>query len=161
MRADILHDAISALPEEFLIPVDKLRQRKKQFPWKSLGALAACCCLVLGLWSLFPPNMKSQDNAGMAPEEGCGNISDGIIQESESSSYLLVTVLEVAEDHLTVLSGEHLTDIANPMTVLFDDLKTVPKLLEGQRIKLYCKEYPHNGEPLIPYCIELMDNEGG
>ena len=157
MRADLLHDAISALPEDLIEPVDKLRQRKKQFPWKSLGALAACACLVVGLWSLFPSGAKSQDNAGMAPEDGRGDITGNITEESGTSAYLTATVIEVTENHLTVLTGKYLTDIATPVTVLLYELDTVPLLKEGQRIKLYCEVFPEDNQPLVPYRIEIIE----
>ena len=55
MNPEQLHDAISLLSDDLLVPVDKLRQ-KKRIPWKSVAALAACACLVVGLWTLFPGN---------------------------------------------------------------------------------------------------------
>lgn len=159
MNAEHLHDALSLLPDDLLEPVDQLRQKKKRIPWKPIAALAACACLVVGLWTLFPGGAKSADNAaGMAPEDGFSGLLDNITQESETCTFLPVTVLEVAEDRLTVLPGEYLTDVAQPITVLFDELETVPQLKKGQRIKLYCEEYPDNGKPLVPYRIEVIED---
>ncbi len=158
MNAEHLHDALSLLPDDLLEPVDQLRQ-KKHIPWKPVAALAACACLVVGLWTLFPGGAKSADNAaGMAPEDGLGGLFDSIEQESGSCAFLLATVLEVAQDHITVLPGEQATDIAVPVTVQLDKLETIPELEKGQRIKLYCKEYPDNDQPLVPYQIEIIED---
>jgi hypothetical protein len=157
MNPEQLHDAISLLPEDLLEPVDQLRQ-KKRIPWKSVAVLAACMCLVLGLWSLFPDDMKSADNAGRLPDKGFSNISDSITQESENCTTLVATVLEVAQDHITVLPGEQLTDIAKPDTVKLTKLETIPPLKKGQRIKLYFDENPYNNQPLVPYRIEIIED---
>lgn len=157
MNADLLHDAISALPDDLLEPVDMLR-RKKSIPRKSLAALAACACLILGLYALFPGGMKSAGNTGAAApkDEALGSIMDGITQESSTCDYLSAIVVEVAEDHLIVLPGEILTDIAQPITVQLSALETIPLLKEGQRINLYYKELPSDGHPLIPYRIDII-----
>lgn len=159
MNAENLHDALSLLPDDLLEPADRLRQKKKHIPWKPIAALAACACLVVGLWILFPGGAKSADNAaGMVPEDGFSGLLDNITQESETCTFMLVTVLEVGEDRLTVLPGEYMTDVAQPITVFFDELKTVPQLKKGQRIKLYCEEYLDNSKPLVPYRIEVVED---
>lgn len=159
MNPEHLHDALSLLPNDLLEPVDQLRQKKKHIPWKPIAALAACVCLVVGLWLLFPGGAKSADNAaGMEPENSLGGLLDRVEQESASSTILVATVLEVAQDYITVLPGEHLTDIAEPITVKPDKLETMPPLEKGQRIKLYCEEYPDNDQPLVPYRIEIIED---
>lgn len=158
MNAEHLHDAISLLPDDLLEPVDQLRQ-KKHISWKSVATLAACACLVVGLWSLFPGGMKSADNAtGMVPEDGFGILNDSITQESAGSSFLSAIIVEVAQDHITVLPGQLATDIAEPITVQLDELETVPELVKGQRIKLYCKEFPDDTQTLVPYRIEIIED---
>lgn len=72
MNAEMLMDAINLLPDDILEQVDALRQRR-HIPWKSLTALAACLCLVAGLW-LFPPVGKSAQNMESA---GASCIEDG------------------------------------------------------------------------------------
>lgn len=163
MNAEHLHDAISLLPEDLLEPVDKLRQRKP-IPWKSVAALAACACLVVGLWSLFPGDRKAADNAAsIEPGDGYSGILDDIVDESTTCVYLSATILEVTKSHITVLPGDELTDtdVAGPVTVKLDQLETIPALKKGQRIKLYCEEFPDNGLPLTPYRIEIIEDLGG
>ena len=162
MNADLLHDAISLLPDALLEPVDAMRQ-KKHVPWKSIAALAACACLVVGLWSLFPGNKKAEGNAGcMAPDKGFINnsssvLGDCITQESASSCYLSAIVLEAAEDYITVLPDNQTINMSTPITVTFESLDSIPELKSGQRIKVYCKEFPEGNQPLVPYRIEIID----
>ena len=155
MNAEQLHDAISLLPEDLLEPVDRLRQ-KKPVPWRSVTALAACACLVVGLWSLFPGDQKATDNCGapMEPGDGYSCLTDSIVEESVTEMHLLATVLEVAQDRITVL----LIEKNQSVTVKLDKLETIPPLENGQKIKLYCEEFPDNGQPLIPYRIEIAND---
>ncbi len=161
MNAEHLHDAISLLPEDLLEPVDKLRQRKP-IPWKSVAALAACACLIVGLWSLLPSagGTKGTDNGAIIePGDGFGSIFDGAVQEeSTTCAYLTATVLEVTKSHITVQPDGELTDTAKPVTVKLDKLETIPTLEKGQKIKLYCIEFPDNGQPLTPYRIEITQD---
>lgn len=158
MNAEQLHDAISLLPEDLLEPVDKLRQ-KKRISWRSVAALAACACLIVGLWSFFPGDQKAADNCGAVKEPGDGysGLSDSV-EESTTETYLLVTVLEVAQDHITVLPDAQLTGDTQSVTVMLDKLETVPILERGRQIKLYCEEFSDNGQPLIPYRIEIVND---
>lgn len=82
-NAEHIHDALSLLPDELLAPVDALRQ-KKRFPWKSLTALAACLCLIAGLWLFFPGAVSMDSANGSAenlPQDG-SSLSDSVSQES-------------------------------------------------------------------------------
>ena len=157
MNADLLHDAISLLPDDLLEPVDALR-RKKRIPVRSLTALVACACLVTGLCLFAPSAFRSQDkNAGAAMGDGFLSGSSNSIAdkpESETQSYITATVVEIKEDHIIVLPGSSLSDIAKPVTVKLDNLKTVPQLKEGQTIRIYCEVFPEDDQPLVPYCIE-------
>ena len=135
MNADKLHDAISLLPDDLLEPVDALR-RKKRIPVRSLTALAACACLVAGLWLFAPDAFRSaENNAGAAMGDGLlsgnSNSLSGQPQEkpeAESKAFLTATVMEIKEDYIVVLPGSTLTDIAKPVTVKLSNLKTIPQL---------------------------------
>lgn len=84
INTEQLHDALTLLPDDLLEPVDALRQ-KKRFPWKSLAALAACLCLVVGLWFFFPGAVSMDSANGSAenlPAEEFDGISDSISQGS-------------------------------------------------------------------------------
>lgn len=157
MNADMLHDAISMLPEDLLAPVDALRC-KKRFRWQPVAALAACLCLVMGLW-LFPPAFSKNSSNGsvIGPEEGlgdgfCGSITDQITQESATTCSLRATVVEVAEDYLIVQLSN-----AEAVTVQLDALEQPVTLSPGQIIKLYCNEIPYDTTPLVPYRIEIIE----
>jgi hypothetical protein len=160
MNAEYLHDAISLLPDDLLVPVDKLRQRKP-IPWKSVAALAACACLIVGLWSFLPNagGTKGTDNGAIIePGDGFGGIIDDVVEESTTCAYLSATVLEVDKGHITVLPGADLTDVAEPITVKLDRLETIPALEAGQKIKLYYSKFPDNSQPLVPYRIEIIED---
>lgn len=163
INAQQIHDALTLLPEDLLTPVDALRRRKR-FIWKPMAALAACMALVVGLWFLFPGAM-SADNAGAAPENGSGDgsvgaITDQITQESASGTGVLsATVAEVAEDYITVLPGNTLADVSGPLTVLLEELEDVPTLEKGQSVTLYCKDLSDLSKPLVPYRIEVTEDE--
>lgn len=169
INGECIHDALTLLPDELLAPVDALR-RKKRIPWKSLGALAACVCLVAGLWLLLPSGAVSKDSSnGSAenlPQEGHGAIADSIIQESGNGEYLTATVLSVHDDHIEILPGEKLPDNAYvsmtyPIIVRFDYLETVPQLREKQFIRMYFREMPEISEEnneLFPYRIEIIED---
>lgn len=172
IQAEHIHDALTLLPEELLAPVDALR-RKKRVPWKSLTAVAACLCLVAGLWFLLPGAVAMDSSNGSAehlPADGCGSsIFDSITQESECGKYLTATVVAVHEDHIEILPGEKLPDNATvsmsyAVTVRFDRLETIPTLRQWQFVRLYFREIPEisqeNAE-LFPYRIEIIENEGG
>lgn len=156
MNAEQLHDAISLLPEDLLEPVDRLRQ-KKQIPWRSVTALAACACLIVGLWFFFPGDQKAADNCGAVkePVDSYSGLLDSV-EESMTETYLLATVLEVAQDHITVLPDGQLTGSTQPLTVKLDKLENTPSLENGQQIKLYFEKLPENDQPLIPYRIEIV-----
>lgn len=49
MNAELLHDALTLLPEDLIAETDALRQAKKPrvIPWKRILPLAACLCLIL------------------------------------------------------------------------------------------------------------------
>ena len=78
MKTENLVDALGLLPEELLEEADLLRQ-KKRFPWKPVTALAACLCLVAGLWFMNPGN-KSMD---AAPENAGGTRDEHFPQSDD------------------------------------------------------------------------------
>ena len=157
MTPDRLHDAISLLPEDLLAPVDALRQ-KKRFRWQPVAALAACTCLVAGLW-LFAPAAEKNSSSGsaIAPEEGHGNgitgsVMDKTEQESSGVYSLTATVVEVTAAYWIVQP-----DKAEPVTVSLAALEEVPPLSTGQKIKIFCKDIPDGTTPLVPYRITILE----
>lgn len=166
-----IHDALTLLPEELLSPVAALRQ-KKRVPWKHLTAVAACLCLVAGLWFSLPEAVSKDSangSAEYAPGDGCGSICDSITVESAHGNILTATVLTVEKDCISVLLGDRLPDNATVSLmyrteVRFDNLETIPQLLERQFIRLYFDEPPEltdSERALYPTRIEIIDKKGG
>lgn len=156
MNPEILHDAVSLLPEDLLAPVDALRQ-KKCFRWQPVAGLAACVCVVVGL-CLFPPAAKnSSGNGAIVPEDGrgdgiTGSIADQVIQESIGGYSLTATVVEVTAKSLIVQP-----DNTEPITVQLDALEQVPALSAGHKVQIFCKEIPESTAPLVPYRIIVIE----
>ena len=76
MTAEQLHNALTNLPEDLLIPLESIR-KKRPFPWKALG-VAAAACLVLCIGLLFPIQEKSGTSA---PESAYNGFSQADPQE--------------------------------------------------------------------------------
>lgn len=157
MNPDMLHDAISSLPEDLLAPVDALRQ-KKRASWQPVAGLAACVCLLAGL-CLLPPTVAKNSSNGSAivPEEGrgdgiTGSIADQVTQESSGVYSLIATVVEVTAESLIVQP-----DNTEPVMVQLDALEQVPTLSAGQKIRIFCKEIPKDTTPIVPYRIVIIE----
>lgn len=150
MNVENLQDAISLLPEEMLLDVDRLRQ-KKRTPWKPVIALAACLCLVAGLWVLQNGGAKAE--SGSSPMERYpANSAVGDIEHSAETPHfapMIATVLEVQEDRIIV--REAIASDAEPITVMLTELEEIPTLSSMDRIYIY---YSEKTDPLIPYKIE-------
>lgn len=162
MNAENLQDAISLLPEEMLRDVDALRQ-KKPFPWKSVVSLAACLCLVAGLWLLSPfyaadkVSMEAASGNSM-PERGTLSAESSIL-DSEVCTWV-DEVYEVYEDHI-VLSSPDAGRIDSAVKVCFDNLEEIPQLQPGQTVRIYYTEDQYDRESFTvkPYKIEIIDKE--
>lgn len=93
MNSERIHDALDLLDEELIEAVAKLRERKKQKPFRSLAAAAACLCVFLigiTVWQNIDhyddvpdgdggdaviPNTDEEENLDGAPPE------DGVVDE--------------------------------------------------------------------------------
>lgn len=166
-----IHDALTLLPEELVAPVDALR-RKKRIPWKGLCAVAACLCLVAGLWFLLPGAVamdSANGSAEHAPGDGFGAVSDSVTGESAHGTILTATVLTVEEDCVTVLLGDRLPDnavvsLAYRTEIRFDELDADPRLEQRQFIRLYFDNPPElkdSDRVLYPNRIEIIEDKGG
>ena len=162
MNAEQLHDAISLLPEEMLRDVDALRQ-KKPFPWKSVVGLAACLCLVAGLW-LLPP-LSAADKSSMEAASGNsmperGNMSaESSISDSEVTVWV-DEVYAVYDDHI-VLYAPDAGRVDATTKVFFDNLEEIPQFLPGQTVRIYYTkdQYDRESFTVKPYKIEIIDKE--
>lgn len=168
MTPEHLHDAISLLPEDMLIPVDKLRQ-KTQAPWKSIATVAACLCLVAGLWLIYPGNKVAMDSAnGAACPEVAPEVESGSTQYSSTTEGALVQVLTVEEDSLQVFSKptQECTDPdyciqLTTLTLTFENLEQVPKVAPGQTLRIYYEpeQLDEDSMTVKPYKIEIIEEE--
>lgn len=158
MTAEHIHDALNHLPDALLEATDALRQRRRT-PWRSVAALAACACLVVGLWFFPDLSAKSSAEAGSA-------VMDGLAQEAPESCtesaatvpYITAQVTKVESDRIWVTMDQ--TDAQIP--VYLEGLEEIPALEAGQQVRIYCTE-TENGmgsttPGLHPYKIELEEN---
>ena len=164
MKAESLQDAITLLPEELLIPVDRLRQ-KKRFPWKSLIAAAACFCLLVGLQFVLPDNRVAMDSANGGIELGEPAKENQHSASSESSSpakFLTATVLNISEDRiLCTLSDVDVFADKLQVTVSFENWKQIPALNPDDAIRIYYdpEHYDAANGIIKPYRIEIIKEE--
>lgn len=159
MTAQKLMDAMNYLPEELLERTDALRQ-KKRLRWKPVAAVAACLCLVAGLW-LLNPGLKaangaaSSDEAYFDEDAGMGAIN----QESGSTAGIVVRVYEVHEDYILVqyVYANGFCD-GIPIQVSLEELEQIPQFSVGQKICIYTNQQDITHE-IIPYKIVIMQEE--
>ena len=164
MDVHSLHDAISLLPEEMLIPVDAMRQ-KKRVSWRSLVAVAACFCLMFGLW-LFRPLDKASGNTAIRDgitENSANNSGGGLMDKAEEYhsevtigfSLMNAKVIAVEETYLLVTlfsSGES-------ATVYTEKLQELPSVKVGDTVSLTFPEAPKDLKNLYPTQINI--SQGG
>ncbi len=155
-----LHDALTLLPEDLLISADVLR-RKKRIVWRPIAALAACMAMVIGLWFLFPGAVSSENNSsaergdGIVNDSSLSGIKDQADPESETScEFITATVTKIEASYLEVS-----TDASQTVIVKLERLKTVPELMIGQRIQIYCEDLSDLSQPIVPYQISIVENE--
>ena len=160
IHAEQLHDALTLLPEDLLISADVLR-RKKRIVWKPVAALAACMAMVIGLWFLFPGAVSSENNGSAERGDGIVNgsslsgIKDQANPEPETScEFITATVTKIEASYLEIS-----TDTFSTITVKLEQLKTVPELMIGQRIQIYCEDFSDLSQPIVPYQISIVENE--
>lgn len=165
MTPEALHDAITLLPEELLDSVDRLR-KKKRVPWKSVAVLAACSCLVAGLWLFSPGNKVAMDsaNGSAAPEREPMEYG----QSSIANAGVVVKVLHVDENYLQVgevqpekFSDESISIQLPSVRLTFENLQQVPLMQVGQTIRIYFKPEQFDEENLTvkPYKIEMIKED--
>lgn len=152
MTPEQLHDALNFLSDDLLEQTDALRQRKR-ISWKPLAALAACACLVAGLY-LFAPSTTSKDSAECAEDKGSSYYS-----ESAFGAYLTGEVLTVQADRIEVRTK----DTGHIVTVSLSALEDIPSLAPGQHVRIYSQTEEtlagSSNAELIPYKIEIIDNK--
>lgn len=106
MTPQLLLDALEHLPESYLAEAEALQKKKKRI-WPTVAALAACLCLVLGLWQL-PNGRKASDNAASMEAESF--LEDGLTSNSSNSGRGTVSlscrIVQVTEEAITLEAVE-------------------------------------------------------
>lgn len=106
MTPQLLLDALEYLPESYLAEAEALQKKKKRI-WPTVAALAACLCLVFGLWQL-PGGRKASDNAASMEAESF--LEDGLTGNSSTSSrgtvYLSCRIVQVTDEAITLEAVE-------------------------------------------------------
>lgn len=158
MTAQKIMDAMNYLPDELLEQTDRLRQRKKNY-WKPLVAVAACLCLIVGLWFLNP-GLKAANGAApesdfLADDAGTGSIK----QESGSTAGIVARVYEVHDDYILVqyIYANGFCD-GIPILVSLAELEQIPQFSAGQKICIYANQQDITHE-IVPYKIVIMQEE--
>lgn len=182
-KADIFFDAITLLPEDVVEEAQNFRFRRKSSPWKKVGSLAACLCLIASLSLLILPRGCGSSGGNSAPPQAAdscapadtpmdGEVSGEPMPEPEEpgapagepengygqteEQEFLAVVLEIREDSLLVESGDE--QLIVPTTGL-----TLPELAEGDSVRV-----THRGPVLTtspaeivgPVSIEKLENNG-
>ena len=167
MKGEALHDAISLLPEDLLTPVDQLRQQRHT-SWKSIAAVAACLCLVVGLWLIYPGNKLATDsvNSGIFNGAGASPEKEPAAEHaySSTSSGYELEVLRVDENYAIVLDPPKDPTACIQMSSLmltYENLEEIPQLQAGQRIRIYYEEDQFDIEAMTvkPYKVEIIEEE--
>lgn len=158
MTTEHIHDALNYLPDDLLESTDRLRQ-KKRIPWKSITALAACACLVAGLWYFAPGS--AEKSIGATPEIGMLNELDAesCVADSAGLPYITAQITEVETDKIWVTTA----DSEEAVPVYLDSLEEIPILEAGQVLRIYCDPAADGGSGsshpgLHPYKIEIEEN---
>ena len=164
LDSHMLHDALTLLPEELLIPVDA--QRRKKLPlWKPLSAVAACLCLVFSFW-LWQPTDKATGNTAIRDgytEYSANNSGGGLMDKAEEYhsettigfSLMNAKVIAVEDTYLLVTlfsSGES-------ATVYTEKLQELPSVSIGDTVSLTFPEAPKDLKNLYPTQINI--SQGG
>ena len=168
MNAETLQDAITLLPEDLLIPVDRLRQ-KKRVPWKSLVAVAACLCLLVGLRFALPGDLVAMDSANGGIEVGAPAQENQHSASSESVSparFMTATVVDISKDRVLCALSDAPEDggssaAQRELTVSFENWEQIPALKPEDTIRIYYAPEQYDADEGIvkPYRIEVIKEE--
>lgn len=143
MKEFQIHDALGQLPEELLVPVEKLRA-KKRYPVIKWLAAAACLCILLSLPLGWDGALKAESaNSGpqeMAEEPQYGAVSDSLYGESKTQSAVFrAMVLEVYDGYgiqVQPLEGEDEARSSDRIDVALSGLEQVPQIQVGDTVEI-------------------------
>lgn len=180
MNGEKLMDAMNLLPDDLLEATNALRTRKRTH-WKPIVALAACLCLVVGMW-LINPGAKAEDSASGTNQERGEPIGQllhrydasfsnadqptGVITQHSFSGteYVDVTVVKNYGTVISVAKGwrENYAIDGPGDFVSLEGFDSIPQLTPGQYLRIRFPDPltgymdPDMGELiLIPGSIEL------
>lgn len=90
MNPEKLHDALNLLEDDLILPVERLREKKRVFRWRHVGALAACVAVcVLGLYGFgLLDRTKTNDTApedSVVQVENIQDVGNGVVDQGRPS----------------------------------------------------------------------------
>ena len=145
MKESHIHDAIGEISEDLLLPVEKLRQKKRQ-PWVKWTAMAACIALVLCLpltWGNMEKSTADLVNDSLrAPaemEEAKDEHAYGSMMDAVQQAAFRATVLEIYGDSAILvepLKGEAEEHSSDRFEIYLGDLETVPVFQKGDVVEI-------------------------
>lgn len=143
MKESQIHDALGQLPEELLVPVEKLRA-KKRYPVMKWAAAAACLCILLSLPLGWAGDIKAEStNNGSqeaAREPQYEAVSDSLHSESQTQAAVLrAMVLEVHDGYgiqVQPLEGEDEARSSDRIDVALSALEQVPQIQVGDIVEI-------------------------
>ena len=146
MNESQLHDAIGQLPEELLVPAERLRTRGPR-AWLSAAAVAAAClCLLLSLpmamGNLMSAGSKANDGAPMEPMKEMADFSESeqehLFADIAAGSQFLATVIRVDSWGILVepLEDAWERSSADRIEVSFANLQERPQLEPGDLVRI-------------------------
>lgn len=139
MNESQIHDAIGELPEDLLVPVERLRQ-KKRYPVMKWAAIAACFCLLLllpistGMMDATKAESLNGEAKADTPQE---NLYADVADDANVSAFR-GKVLEVHEKYVLVepLEGEDERNCSDKIEVSFWNFKQVPEIAAGDILEI-------------------------
>lgn len=89
MNPEKLHDALNLLEDDLIIPVERLREKKRTFRWHYVGAMAACLAVcALGLYGFgLLDRAKSNETApeNVLVQEETEIVGNGVVNQVQST----------------------------------------------------------------------------
>lgn len=145
MKESHIHDAIGEISEELLMPVEKLRQKKRQ-PWVKWTAVAACIalmfCLPLTWGNMEKSTANMVDDSLRAPAEMKDAMEEnayGGVMDAVQQANFRATVLEIYGDSAILvqpLKGEMEEKSSDRFEIYLGKLENVPVFQKGDVVEI-------------------------
>lgn len=139
MNETHIHNAMGELSEELILPVEKLRM-KKRHPVLQWVAAAACLCLLLGL-PLGKGDWFAAKSENGSDGMFVGSSQENILADSSGSTHVSVfqaKILEVHDEYILIepLEGTDERNSGDRYEVSLSKLKEIPQIKVGDRVEI-------------------------